>query len=47
VWRLLAIASFFSIKYSDKINTIDIVLLAYDLPINSYLDNEFDTWLDF
>ena len=41
--RLLAVTNFFSIQYSDKINTVDIVMFANDLPITSYLDNEFDT----
>lgn len=33
-------------QYSDENNEIDILLLADDLPINAYLDNEFDVWLD-
>ena len=33
-------------QYSDENDEIDILLLADDLPINAYLDNEFDVWLD-
>lgn len=35
-----------SFQYSDENDEIDILLLADDLPINAYLDNEFDEWLD-
>ena len=35
-----------SFQYSDENDEIDILLLADDLPINAYLDNEFDVWLD-
>lgn len=35
-----------SFQYSDENYEIDILLLADDLPINAYLDNEFDVWLD-
>jgi hypothetical protein len=35
-----------SFKYSDENDDIDILLLADDLPINAYLDNDFDVWLD-
>lgn len=46
---LLILASYTywqSFQYSDENNEIDILLLADDLPINAYLDNEFDVWLD-
>lgn len=46
---LLALVSYTywqSFQYSDENDEIDILLLADDLPINAYLDNEFDVWLD-
>ncbi len=33
-------------QYGDENEEIDILLLADDLPINAYFDNEFDAWLD-
>jgi cytochrome c-type biogenesis protein CcmH/NrfG len=35
-----------TLQYGDVNEEIDIMLLADDLPINAYLDNEFDVWLD-
>lgn len=35
-----------TLQYGDENGEIDIMLLADDLPINAYLDNEFDVWLD-
>ena len=35
-----------SFQYSDENDEIDILLLSDDLPINAYLDNDFDVWLD-
>jgi len=35
-----------SFQYSDENDEIDILLLADDLPINAYIDNDFDVWLD-
>ncbi len=35
-----------TLQYGDQNEEIDIMLLADDLPINAYLDNEFDVWLD-
>jgi hypothetical protein len=35
-----------TLQYGDENEEIDIMLLADDLPINAYLDNEFDVWLD-
>ena len=46
---LLALVSYTywqSFQYSDENDEIDILLLADDLPINAYLDNDFDVWLD-
>ena len=31
---------------NDKYAAIDAMILADDLPINAYIDNEFDEWLD-
>ncbi|HVW63566.1 MAG TPA: DUF3619 family protein [Nitrosospira sp.] len=31
---------------SDENEDIDIMLLIDDLPVNAYLDNELDTWLE-
>ena len=33
-------------QQSDENEEIDILVLADDLPINAYLDDEFDAWLD-
>ena len=35
-----------TLQYGDANEEIDILLLADDLPINAYLDNELDVWLD-
>ncbi len=35
-----------TLQYGDENEEIDILLLADDLPINAYLDNELDVWLD-
>lgn len=35
-----------TLQYGDENGEIDIMLLADDLPINAYLDNELDVWLD-
>lgn len=35
-----------TLQYGDENEEIDIMLLADDLPINAYLDNELDVWLD-
>ena len=35
-----------TLQYGDENEEIDIMLLADDLPINAYIDNEFDVWLD-
>lgn len=46
---LLILASFSywqSFLHSDENDEIDILLLSDDLPINAYLNNEFDVWLD-
>ena len=46
---LLALASvsyWQTLQYGDENEEIDILLLTDDLPINAYLDNELDVWLD-
>lgn len=46
---LLVLASFSywqTLQYGDENEEIDILLLTDDLPINAYLDNELDVWLD-
>lgn len=35
-----------TLQYGDENEEIDILLLADDLPINAYLDNKLDVWLD-
>lgn len=35
-----------ALTQSDENEEIDIMLLVDDLPINAYLDNELDAWLD-
>ena len=35
-----------TLQYGDENEEIDIMLLADDLPINAYRDNELDVWLD-
>ncbi len=35
-----------TLQYGNENEEIDIMLLADDLPINAYLDNELDVWLD-
>src|SRR5687768_9153880 len=53
--RLSAIALLFvlasvlywqGLQQGDENEEIDIMLLVDDLPINAYLDDEFDAWLD-
>ena len=34
-----------SLQQGDENEDIDIMLLVDDLPINAYLDNEFEAWL--
>jgi hypothetical protein len=33
-------------QQSDENEDIDIMLLLDDLPVNAYLDDEFDAWLE-
>ncbi len=43
---LLSAVYWQALHQSDENEEIDIMLLVDDLPINAYLDNEFDAWLD-
>ncbi len=46
---LFALAGIFywqALQQSDENEEIDILVLTDDLPINAYLDDEFDAWLD-
>ncbi|SCY69282.1 Protein of unknown function [Nitrosospira sp. Nl5] len=43
---LASIVYWQALHLSDENEEIDIMLLVDDLPINAYLDNEFDAWLD-
>ncbi|SOD41213.1 DUF3619 family protein [Nitrosovibrio sp. Nv4] len=46
LFALASIAYWQTLQQSDENEDIDIMLLVDDLPINAYLDDEFDTWLD-
>ncbi len=43
---LLSAVYWQALHQGDENEEIDIMLLVDDLPINAYLDNEFDAWLD-
>ena len=42
---LMGIVYWQSLQQSDENEDIDIMLLIDDLPVNAYLDNEFEAWL--
>jgi hypothetical protein len=42
---LMGIVYWQSLQQGDENEDIDIMLLIDDLPVNAYLDNEFDAWL--
>lgn len=42
---LIGIAYWQGLQQSDENEDIDIMLLIDDLPVNAYLDNEFEAWL--
>ena len=42
---LMGIIYWQSLQQGDENEDIDIMLLVDDLPINAYLDNEFEAWL--
>ena len=44
LWRVLHYWQ--TLQQGDENEEIDIMLLVDDLPVNAYLDNEFDAWLD-
>lgn len=46
LFALVSIAYWQALYHSDEDEEIDIMLLVDDLPVNAYLDNELDAWLD-
>lgn len=44
----LAVAAYWQnpLQQGDEIADLDIMVLTDELPVNAYLDNEFDEWLD-
>jgi hypothetical protein len=42
---LMGIVYWQSLQQGDENEDIDIMLLIDELPVNAYLDNEFDAWL--
>ena len=46
LFALVSVVYWQAFHQSDENEEIDIMLLVDDLPINAYLDNEFDAWLD-
>ena len=45
LFALMGIVYWQSLQQSDENEDIDIMLLIDDLPVNAYLDNEFEAWL--
>ena len=46
LFALVSVAYWQALQQGDENEEIDIMLLVDDLPVNAYLDNEFDAWLD-
>lgn len=46
LFALLSVIYWQTLQQSDENEEIDIMLLVDDLPINAYLNDEFDAWLD-
>ncbi len=46
LFALLSVVYWQTLQQSDENEEIDIMLLVDDLPINAYLNDEFDAWLD-
>jgi hypothetical protein len=46
LFTLAGILYWQALQQGDENEEIDILVLADDLPINAYLDDEFDAWLD-
>ncbi|SEP16246.1 DUF3619 family protein [Nitrosovibrio sp. Nv6] len=46
LFALGGVAYWQALQQSDENEDIDIMLLVDDLPIDAYLDDEFDEWLD-
>lgn len=46
LFALLSVIYWQTLQQGDENEEIDIMLLVDDLPINAYLNDEFDAWLD-
>lgn len=46
LFALVSVVYWQALQHGDENEEIDIMLLVDDLPVNAYLDNEFDAWLD-
>ena len=46
VFALASVVYWQALQQGDENEEIDIMLLVDDLPINAYLDDEFNAWLD-
>lgn len=46
LFALAGVVYWQALQQSDENEDIDIMLLVDDLPIDAYLDDEFDEWLD-
>jgi hypothetical protein len=46
LFALAGVVYWQALQQGDENEEIDIMLLVDDLPINAYLDDEFDAWLD-
>ena len=46
VFALASVVYWQALQQGDENEEIDIMLLVDDLPIDAYLDDEFDAWLD-
>lgn len=46
LFALASVVYWQALQQGDENEEIDIMLLVDDLPVNAYLDNEFDAWLD-
>lgn len=46
LFALLSVIYWQTLQQNDENEEIDIMLLVDDLPINAYLNDEFDAWLD-
>lgn len=46
LFAITAIVYWQNFQQSDETEDIDIMLLLDDVPVNAYLDDEFDAWLE-